>query len=150
MTETRTTNINPVYFVLIAVFLWSTGRLFIKLTTMDAYQVTFFLSLFAAFTVLILTRKDGLKINAFGIFTSIIYALLLFLFVWATKKTTAANGIAAKKAPSPRNLSRDGLLAFRSTSEVLPNRFAPLPFRSPEYMRPCRPRRQSTLHYPPR
>ena len=68
MTETRTTNINPVYFVLIAVFLWSTGRLFIKLTTMDAYQVTFFRSLFAAFTVLILTRKDGLKINAFGIF----------------------------------------------------------------------------------
>jgi drug/metabolite transporter, DME family len=93
MTETRTTNINPVYFVLIAVFLWSTGGLFIKSTTIDAYQVTFFRSLFAAVTVLLLTRKDGLKINAFGIFTSIIYALLLFLFVWATKKTTAANAI---------------------------------------------------------
>lgn len=78
-----------------AVFLWSTGGLFIKLTDgqLDAYQVTFFRSLFAAVTVLLLTRKDGLKINAFGIFTSIIYALLLFLFVWATKKTTAANAI---------------------------------------------------------
>lgn len=79
--------------MLIAVFLWSTGGLFIKSTTIDAFQVTFFRSLFAAVTVLILTRKDGLKINVFGIFTSIIYALLLFLFVWATKKTTAANAI---------------------------------------------------------
>jgi len=85
--------ISPVYFVLIAVFLWSTGGLFIKLTSLDAYQVTFFRSLFAAITVIILTRKDGLKINAFGILASIIYALLLFLFVWATKKTTAANAI---------------------------------------------------------
>ena len=74
-------------------FLWSTGGLFIKLTTLDAYQVTFFRSLFAALTVLLLTRKDGLKINGFGILTTIIYALLLFLFVWATKRTTAANAI---------------------------------------------------------
>ena len=87
------TKLSPVVYVLIAVLLWSTGGLFIKLTTLDAYQVTFFRSLFAAITVLILTRKNGLKINAFGIFTSIIYALLLFLFVWATKKTTAANAI---------------------------------------------------------
>lgn len=94
MSEARaSSSINPVYLVLIAVFLWSTGGLFIKSTTIDAYQVTFFRSLFAALTVLILTRKQGLKINAFGIFTSIIYALLLFLFVWATKKTTAANAI---------------------------------------------------------
>lgn len=91
MTETR--SISPVLFVLIAVFLWSTGGLFIKLTTLDAYQVTFFRSLFAAITVFILTRKDGLKIDGFGILTSVIYALLLFLFVWATKKTTAANAI---------------------------------------------------------
>lgn len=88
-----TSSINPILLVLIAVFLWSTGGLFIKLTTLDAYQVTFFRSLFAAVTVLILTRKDGLKIDAFGILTSVIYALLLFLFVWATKKTTAANAI---------------------------------------------------------
>lgn len=85
--------VSPVVFVLMAVFLWSTGGLFIKLTTLDAYQVTFFRSLFAAVTVILITRKDGLKINAFGIFASLIYALLLFLFVWATKKTTAANAI---------------------------------------------------------
>jgi len=93
MSEGSRAPLNPVYYVLIAVFLWSTGGLFIKLTTLDAFQVTFFRSLFAAITVIILTRKDGFKINAFGIFASIVYALTLFLFVWATKKTTAANAI---------------------------------------------------------
>mgnify|MGYP000961111699 CR=1 FL=1 len=92
MNETKS-SVNPLYLVLIAVFLWSTGGLFIKLTTLDAYQVTFFRSLFAAITVMLLTRKEGLRINWFGVLTSIIYALLLFLFVWATKKTTAANAI---------------------------------------------------------
>lgn len=89
----ETTNIAPVWYVFIAVLMWSTGGLFIKLTTLDAYQVTFFRSLLAAVTVAALTYKNGLRINLFGIFTSIIYATLLFLFVWATKKTTAANAI---------------------------------------------------------
>lgn len=93
MQQSTSLRISPLYYVLIAVFLWSTGGLFIKLTTLDAYQVTFFRSLFAALTVIAITRKDGLKIDAFGVFTSIIYAALLFLFVWATKKTTAANAI---------------------------------------------------------
>jgi drug/metabolite transporter (DMT)-like permease len=84
----------PVLFVVIAVLLWSTGGMFIKLATnLDAYQVTFFRSLLAAITVLIITRKDGLRINAFGVMCSMIYATLLFLFVWATKHTTAANAI---------------------------------------------------------
>jgi drug/metabolite transporter (DMT)-like permease len=83
----------PAVYVLIAVLLWSTGGLFIKLTTLDAYQVTFYRSLLAGLTVAILTRKQGLRIDAFGILTSIIYATLLFLFVWATKMTTAANAI---------------------------------------------------------
>lgn len=86
--------IPPVALVVIAVLLWSTGGMFIKLATnLDAYQVTFFRSLLAGITVLIITRKNGLRINAFGIMCSIIYAALLFLFVWATKHTTAANAI---------------------------------------------------------
>jgi DME family drug/metabolite transporter len=93
MSDSQANTTSPVIYVLIAVFLWSTGGLFIKLTTLDAYQVTFFRSLFAAITVFLLTRQNGLKINGFGILTSVIYALLLFLFVWATKKTTAANAI---------------------------------------------------------
>ncbi|CAN5560746.1 DMT family transporter [soil metagenome] len=83
----------PVAFVLIAVLLWSTGGLFIKLTTLDAYQVTFFRSLLAGITVLVVTRRNGLRINWFGIMASCIYATLLFLFVWATKHGTAANAI---------------------------------------------------------
>jgi drug/metabolite transporter (DMT)-like permease len=82
-----------VAYVVIAVLLWSTGGLFIKLTSLDAYQVTFFRSLLAGVTVLLITRKSGLRINGFGIVLSIIYATLLFLFVWATKHTTAANAI---------------------------------------------------------
>ncbi|PYS99915.1 MAG: hypothetical protein DMF63_09585 [Acidobacteria bacterium] len=89
----RDTKLPPVAYVIIAVLLWSTGGLFIKLTTLDAYQVTFFRSLLAGITVAILTRKQGLRIDLFGVLTSIIYATLLFLFVWATKKTTAANAI---------------------------------------------------------
>ncbi|MBS1795264.1 MAG: EamA family transporter [Acidobacteria bacterium] len=85
--------ISPVWYVFIAVLLWSTGGLFIKLTTLDAAQVTFFRSSLAALTVALLTYKKGLRINLFGVFASIIYATLLFLFVWATKKTTAANAI---------------------------------------------------------
>jgi drug/metabolite transporter, DME family len=83
----------PVTLVVFAVLLWSTGGLFIKLTSLDAYQVTFFRSLLAAITVLVVTRKHGLRINGFGVIASIIYATLLFLFVWATKHTTAANAI---------------------------------------------------------
>jgi drug/metabolite transporter, DME family len=85
---------SPVLLVVIAVLLWSTGGMFIKLATnLDAYQVTFFRSLLAGITVLILTWRDGLRINAFGAMCSVIYAVLLFLFVWATKHTTAANAI---------------------------------------------------------
>jgi DME family drug/metabolite transporter len=86
-------HISPVWYVVVAVLMWSTGGLFIKMTSLDAYQVTFFRSLLAGITVLILTRKHGLKIDGFGVLVSIIYATLLFLFVWATKHGTAANAI---------------------------------------------------------
>jgi drug/metabolite transporter, DME family len=85
--------IPPVGYVIAAVLLWSTGGLFIKLTSLDAYQLTFFRSLLAAITVIALTHKQGLRVNIFGMLGSFIYAILLFLFVWATKHTTAANAI---------------------------------------------------------
>jgi drug/metabolite transporter (DMT)-like permease len=93
MSEGTKPGINPIFLVLAAVFIWSTGGMFIKLTSLDAYQVTFFRSLLAAITVLIATRRNGLRINPFGILGSVIYATLLFLFVWATKHGTAANAI---------------------------------------------------------
>jgi drug/metabolite transporter (DMT)-like permease len=93
MSEGARPSINPIFLVLAAVFIWSTGGMLIKLTSLDAYQVTFFRSLLAALTVLIATRRNGLRINAFGVLGSVIYATLLFLFVWATKHGTAANAI---------------------------------------------------------
>lgn len=90
---TGETRFPPQYYILLAVFIWSTGGVFIKLASLDAFEVTFFRSLLAALTVLIITRKSGWKIDVFGLITSLIYAALLFLFVWATKKTTAANAI---------------------------------------------------------
>ncbi|HYJ92341.1 MAG TPA: DMT family transporter [Pyrinomonadaceae bacterium] len=86
-------NIPPQVLVLIAVLMWSTGGVLIKLTSLNAFQITFFRSFLAAVTVLFLTRKAGLGLNLYGIITSAIYAILLFLFVWATKHTTAANAI---------------------------------------------------------
>ncbi|HTH50933.1 MAG TPA: hypothetical protein VL501_03310, partial [Pyrinomonadaceae bacterium] len=63
--------LSPVWYVVIAVLLWSTGGLFIKLTSLDAYQVTIFRSLLAGITVLLMTRKNGLRINVFGIICSL-------------------------------------------------------------------------------
>jgi drug/metabolite transporter, DME family len=91
--ETEKSTFSPIWLVTFAVLLWSFGGVFIKLSTLDASQITFFRSLLAAITVALLTWKQGLRLNAFGVFTSIIYAALLFLFVWATKHTTAANAI---------------------------------------------------------
>ena len=91
--KTSISSLPPQVLVLIAVLMWSSGGVLIKLTSLDAYQVTFFRSLLAAITVLILTRRSGLKLNLFGALTCVIYATLLFLFVWATKHTTAANAI---------------------------------------------------------
>lgn len=92
--SSNSSSISPVWLVVFAVLLWSTGGMFIKLATeLDAYQVTFFRSLLAGLTVLLITRRDGLRIDLFGLMCSGIYATLLFLFVWATKHTTAANAI---------------------------------------------------------
>ncbi|MGH7783599.1 MAG: DMT family transporter, partial [Candidatus Binatia bacterium] len=93
MGESTEKHLNPAFYVVFAVLLWSTGGLFIKVTSLDAYQVTFFRSLLAGITVLILTWRNGLKINLFGVITTVFYSTLLFLFVWATKHTTAANAI---------------------------------------------------------
>jgi drug/metabolite transporter, DME family len=91
--QTRFKTIPPLFLVLFAVLLWSTGGLFIKMTTLDALAVNCGRSLFAAFTVAIFTYKKGLKADAYILLTSLIYAGILTCFVYATKTTTAANAI---------------------------------------------------------
>jgi drug/metabolite transporter (DMT)-like permease len=79
--------------VLAAALLWSTGGLFIKWTTLSAFELTFGRSLLAALVVAFFTRREGFRPNAMTILTSLLYAGLLLLFVVATKLTTAANAI---------------------------------------------------------
>lgn len=94
MSDTQTApKISPVLFVLFAVVLWSTGGLFIKLTTVDAFTVNAGRSLFAAITVAVFTFRKGLKPDLFTLLTSFLYAGTLSCFVYANKTTTAANAI---------------------------------------------------------
>lgn len=83
----------PILYVLFAVFIWSTGGLFIKVTSLDAFTVNAGRSLFAAITVAIFTYKKGLRFDRFTLLTSLLYAGTLSCFVYANKTTTAANAI---------------------------------------------------------
>ncbi len=79
--------------MLAAALLWSTGGLFIKWTTLSGLELSFGRSLFAAVTVAVLTSHEGFGLNRVTAAASVLYAVLLLLFVLATKQTTAANAI---------------------------------------------------------
>ena len=84
---------SPLLFVFAAAFLWSTGGLFIKWNTLTGLELSFCRSLFAMLTVAFLTRREGFGLNRISAIASVLYALLLVLFVLSTKATTAANAI---------------------------------------------------------
>ncbi len=73
--------------------IWSTGGLFIKATTLSGLQLSFGRSLLAAITVALFTWREGFGLNRYTALASVLYAVLLVLFVLATKQTTAANAI---------------------------------------------------------
>src|SRR6266705_4780809 len=87
------TTVSPLFLVLGAAILWSTGGLFIKATHLSALELSFGRSLLAAVTLVIVTRREGFGLNRISALTSVLYAALLLLFVLATKLTTAANAI---------------------------------------------------------
>src|SRR6185436_3820500 len=70
-----------------------TGGLFIKAIQLSAFELSFGRSLLAAITIAIFTRREGFGINTISAITSILYAVLIILFVLSTKLTTAANAI---------------------------------------------------------
>lgn len=76
-----------------AALLWSTGGLFIKWTKLSGLELSFFRSFFALFTVAFFTRREGFGVNLVSAAGAVLYAVLLILFVLATKETTAANAI---------------------------------------------------------
>jgi drug/metabolite transporter (DMT)-like permease len=83
----------PLLFVVAAALLWSTGGLFIKWTSLSGLALSFCRSFFAAITVALLTKHEGFGLNTITAIASVLYAVLLILFVLATKETTAANAI---------------------------------------------------------
>jgi drug/metabolite transporter, DME family len=87
------THFPPLLFVLAAALLWSTGGLFIKWTKLSGLELSFFRSAFALITVAIFTRHEGFRLNRITAVASGLYAVLIILFVLATKQTTAANAI---------------------------------------------------------
>ena len=93
-TKAKNQKFPPILLVLIAVLLWSTGGLFIKLTTLDAFHVNFGRAFFAAITVgIFIAVKKQLKFDWFILLGSFFYAATLSAFVYANKNTTAANAI---------------------------------------------------------
>jgi drug/metabolite transporter, DME family len=84
---------SPLLFVLAAALLWSTGGLFIKWTSLSGLELSGYRSLFALITVALVTRREGFGLNRLTAAAAILYAVLVILFVMATKQTTAANAI---------------------------------------------------------
>ena len=89
----RSSHTTPLLFVFAAAFLWSTGGLFIKWNTLTGLELSFCRSFFAMIVVAIITRREGFGLNRLTAVASVLYAVLLILFVLATKETTAANAI---------------------------------------------------------
>ena len=84
---------SPLLLVLVAAVLWSTGGLFIKWTSLSGLELSFYRSFFALVTVAFVTRREGFGLNSVTAAAALLYAVLVILFVMATKQTTAANAI---------------------------------------------------------
>jgi drug/metabolite transporter (DMT)-like permease len=84
-----------ILFIVIAALLWSTGGIGIKAVADSALKVTFYRSVFAAITLLVVFRRDALSVRPTPAFVTAVvsYGACLTTFVVATKLTTAANAI---------------------------------------------------------
>jgi drug/metabolite transporter (DMT)-like permease len=71
--------------------------LFIKILTLNAFQISFYRSFIAAITLLIISfvknKKVKFEFDKFTILASVFYAGILIFFVIANKLTTSANAI---------------------------------------------------------
>lgn len=91
--ERKFSGASPLLFVFAAAFLWSTGGLFIKWNSLDGLELSCLRSFFALITVALFTRHHGFGLNNVTAIAALLYAVLVILFVMATKETTAANAI---------------------------------------------------------
>ncbi len=88
--------------VFAAALLWSTGGLFIKEVTLDAWSISFWRSSFAGVTIFViyLAMRRGQSLGTlrewlspFVLVSAFFFAFMLVSFVLATKLTTSANAI---------------------------------------------------------
>lgn len=79
--------------IALAALLWSTGGALIKAVSLDAFQTSFWRSLFAGVALLIAFRPKTLAFDATTLVAALAYAATLIFFVIGTKLTTAANAI---------------------------------------------------------
>lgn len=82
-----------IIYVLIAMVLFSTGGLFIKLINANAYTITFGRAFIAALVFLPLIQWKKLRFSKTYLVLVIGYCYLCIMFVLTTKITTAANAI---------------------------------------------------------
>lgn len=87
-----------ILYIVIAALLWSTGGIGIKGVVDPPLKVTFYRSIFAAITLVLLFQRDvlgGARIRSRAAFAAAVvsYGACLTTFVVATKWTTAANAI---------------------------------------------------------
>jgi len=85
--------ISPVWVVVLAVLLWSSGGLLIKMTSVTGYEVNLGRCFFAAITIALLTKFEALKADRFTCLAAMFYALTLSTYAVGNKMTTAANAI---------------------------------------------------------
>lgn len=89
----HTEHTKGLFAVLFAALMWSTGGIFIKLISYDAYTIAGLRSVFAAVVFLFIFRRSVFAVNRLAMLNAALYAGILICFVIATKKTTAANAI---------------------------------------------------------
>lgn len=80
-------------YVLIAMVLFSTGGLFIKLIDANAFTITFGRALIAGLIFLPVIQWKKIKFSKYYVALVVAYCYLCVMFVLTTKMTTAANAI---------------------------------------------------------
>jgi len=84
-------------YLAVAALLWSSSGIFIKVLTLSAFHIACYRSLVSALAIVVVLKVQGrawsLPRDPLSFAGSLLYALVLVLFVVATKLTTAANAI---------------------------------------------------------
>lgn len=82
-----------IILLILSSILWSLGGVFIKLVNLNPIAIAGFRSIISAIFIILVTRRFKFDFSKDQIICAIFYSLTVFLFVGATKLTTAASAI---------------------------------------------------------